>query len=170
MKIYNFSPGPACLPRPVVEAAKKALTNYKNTGISLIELSHRSGPIMQLFDAASNRLRRLMKIPENYEILWLQGGASLQFTMVPQNLLPDDSCADFIETGLWSTKAITEGVVLFPSALGITTGSLPSITETQEFVVPKSIPIILLIILIFKFNKQMSIIVPFVFYVNFVSF
>ena len=108
MKIYNFSPGPACLPKPVVEAAKRALTNYKNTGISVIELSHRSGPIMQIFDAASNRLRRLMKVPENYEILWLQGGASLQFTMVPQNLLPDDSGADFIETGLWSTKAITE--------------------------------------------------------------
>ena len=62
---------------------------------------------MQLFDAASDRLRRLMKIPKNHEILWLQGGASLQFTMVPQNLL-HDSGADFIETGCWSTKAITE--------------------------------------------------------------
>ena len=108
MSVYNFSPGPACLPKSVTEAAKKALTNYKNTGISVIELSHRSDPIMELFDAASDRLRRLMKIPKNYEILWLQGGASLQFSMVPQNLLPHDSGADFIETGSWSTKAITE--------------------------------------------------------------
>ncbi len=108
MKTYNFSPGPACLPEPVIKAAKKALINYKKTGISLIEMSHRSTSIMQLFDSASTRIRKLMKIPENYEVLWLQGGASLQFSMVPLNLLPDESCADFIETGSWSTKAIIE--------------------------------------------------------------
>lgn len=108
MKIYNFSAGPACLPDEVLNAASKASINYKHTGISLMEISHRSSHVIELFDNATKRVKNLLSIPSNYKILWLQGGASTQFSMVPFNLLPDKGIADYIETGSWSTKAIKE--------------------------------------------------------------
>ena len=108
MKIYNFSAGPACLPAPVIRSVNKAITEYKSTGMSVIEMSHRSEPIEQLFDEVTDRIKHLLHIPENYEVLWLQGGASMQFSMVPLNLLPDGASADYIETGSWSAKAIHE--------------------------------------------------------------
>ncbi len=108
MKIYNFSAGPACLPDPVILATNQAITEYKSTGMSVIEMSHRSEPIEQLFGEVTHRIKQLLRVPENYEVLWLQGGASMQFSMVPLNLLPDGSSADYIETGSWSAKAIHE--------------------------------------------------------------
>ena len=108
MKIYNFSAGPACLPAPVIRSVNKAITEYKSTGMSVIEMSHRSEPIEQLFDQVTDRIKHLLHIPANYEVLWLQGGASMQFSMVPLNLLPDGASADYIETGSWSAKAIHE--------------------------------------------------------------
>jgi len=108
MKIFNFSAGPACLPHSVLKIASEASIEYKNSGISLMEMSHRSSDVMELFDKATLRVKRLLNIPNNYHVLWLQGGASLQFSMVPLNLLPDKGIADYIETGTWSTKAIKE--------------------------------------------------------------
>ena len=108
MKIYNFSAGPACLPDAVLSAASEASQEYQNSGMSILEMSHRSKPVVSLFNETSDNLRSLLSIPSNYHILWLQGGASTQFSMIPLNLLPEGGSADYIETGGWSSKAITE--------------------------------------------------------------
>ena len=108
MKIYNFSAGPAHLPDTVLDATNKAAIDYRETGMSVMEMSHRSEPIIDLFHKATSRVRTLLDVPSNYHVLWLQGGASMQFSMVPMNLLSKRSTADYIETGAWSTKAITE--------------------------------------------------------------
>jgi len=108
MKIYNFSAGPACLPEPVLNATQKAAIEYKETGMSIMEMSHRSEAIVDLFHETTSKVRELLDVPSNYHVLWLQGGASMQFAMVPMNLLSNTSTADYIETGSWSTKAISE--------------------------------------------------------------
>ena len=108
MKIYNFSAGPACLPETVLQAVRDAAIDYSGSGMSVMEMSHRSKPIVDLFKAASSRVRDLLDIPSNYHILWLQGGASLQFSMVPFNLLSENGSADYIDTGSWSFKAAAE--------------------------------------------------------------
>ena len=108
MKIYNFSAGPACLPEPVLAAAGEASKQYQDTGMSLMEMSHRSTPVVELFEDTTERIKSLLAIPSNYHVLWLQGGASTQFSMVPLNLLPEGGVADYLETGSWSTKAIAE--------------------------------------------------------------
>ncbi len=107
-KIYNFSAGPACLPEQALVESNKAIKNFKGSGISLLELSHRSNLVVDLFEETTNNLMKLLDIPRNYSVLWLQGGASLQFSMVPMNLLPVGGSADYIDTGSWSAKAITE--------------------------------------------------------------
>ena len=107
-RIYNFSAGPACLPKTALQASKKAIADYNKSGISLLEMSHRSMPVVDLFEDTTQNLIDLLSIPKNYSILWLQGGASLQFSMVPMNLLPNDGSADYIDTGSWSAKAIFE--------------------------------------------------------------
>ena len=108
MKIYNFSAGPACLPETVLQALQDAAVNYSGSGISVMEMSHRSKTIVDLFETASSRAKDLLDIPSNYHILWLQGGASLQFSMVPFNLLSENGSADYIDTGSWSFKAAAE--------------------------------------------------------------
>ena len=106
--IYNFSAGPACLSEKALTGAKDVLLNYQSSGISLLEMSHRSPPIVNLFEETTINLKNLLNVPDNYHVLWLQGGASLQFSMVPMNLLPDTASADYIDTGVWSAKAIFE--------------------------------------------------------------
>ena len=108
MRLYNFSAGPAVLPSEVVKATKKALIDYNGTGVGIMEISHRSDVIIDLFCKVNERISSLLKIPSNYQILWLQGGASLQFSMVPMNILPSGGSADYIETGTWSVKAAKE--------------------------------------------------------------
>ena len=108
MKIYNFSAGPAVLPETVLQAVKDAAVDYLGSGMSVMEMSHRSKPIVDLFETASSRVKDLLDIPSNYHILWLQGGASLQFSMVPFNLLSENGSADYIDTGSWSFKAAAE--------------------------------------------------------------
>ena len=107
-KIYNFSAGPACLSQKALTGARDVLLNYQSSGISLLEMSHRSPQIVNLFEEATINLKDLLNVPDNYHVLWLQGGASLQFSMVPMNLLPDGGSADYVDTGVWSAKAISE--------------------------------------------------------------
>jgi phosphoserine aminotransferase len=106
--IYNFSAGPACLSSEALSGAMQAIQNFHENGISLLEMSHRSSPVVNLFSETTNNLKALLNIPDNYHILWLQGGASTQFSMVPMNLLPEHGFADYVDTGAWSAKAITE--------------------------------------------------------------
>jgi len=106
--VYIFNPGPAILPETVLESTSKAVLNFAGTNISIMEISHRSKEFDGLTNDTAERLRRIMDIPDNYKILFLQGGASLQFAMVPINLLAPDKVADYIDTGRWSSNAIKE--------------------------------------------------------------
>lgn len=107
-RVYNFSAGPSMLPIQVLEKAQKELVNYNNSGMSVMELSHRSGWFTDIITEAEQLLRDLMGIPENYKVLFLQGGASQQFAAIPMNLFGENKKADFVNTGSWSKKAIKE--------------------------------------------------------------
>lgn len=107
-RVYNFSAGPSILPLPVLKQVQKELLNYNGTGMSVIEMSHRSSHFQNIIEEASDLLRELMCIPENYDILFLQGGASLQFSMVPFNLMTEHKRAGYVHTGSWSKKALQE--------------------------------------------------------------
>jgi len=107
-RIYNFSAGPAVLPMPVLEEAQRDLIELPGVGMSVLEISHRSKPFDEIIQGAEADIRALAKIPEGYEVLFLQGGASLQFSMVPMNLLQAGATADYIVTGVWSQKAVKE--------------------------------------------------------------
>ncbi len=111
-RIWNFNPGPATLPLPVLERAKSELINFGGTGMSILEISHRSKPYGAVHAEAKALLTELLGIPAGYDILFLQGGASLQFSMVPMNLLPKGKSADYIITGAWSKKALKEAKIL----------------------------------------------------------
>ncbi len=107
-RIYNFSAGPAVLPREVLEQAREELVNWRGCGMSVMEMSHRGKEYMGIHAQAEADLRELMGIPEHYKVLFLQGGASSQFAMVPMNLLRGKASADYLNTGEWSKKAIKE--------------------------------------------------------------
>lgn len=107
-RIYNFSAGPAVLPEEVLKEAQKDLFALPGVGMSILEISHRSKTFNKIFNEAKEGLISLLNIPDNYEVLFLQGGASLQFSMVPLNIMPPKNKADYINTGSWSKKAIKE--------------------------------------------------------------
>ncbi len=107
-RVYNFSAGPAVLPLQVLEEAQHDLLAMPGAGMSVLEMSHRSKPFQAIIDATEANIRKVMNVPDNYKILFLQGGAYLQFGMIPMNLLKGRS-ADYICTGTWSTKALKEG-------------------------------------------------------------
>jgi len=106
---YNFCSGPAALPAEVLEQARDELLNWRNKGMSVMEMSHRSAEFVGIAEEAEQDFRDLLGIPSNYKVLFLQGGASAQFSMVPLNLLQGRGKADYIDTGIWSRKAIDEG-------------------------------------------------------------
>ena len=108
-RVYNFYAGPATLPLSALKKAQEELLNFKDTGMSLMEISHRSKAYAEVHAEASNLVRKLMKVPNDYKILWLQGGASSQFYMVPLNLQKDGKPFEYVNTGAWSKKAIKEG-------------------------------------------------------------
>lgn len=108
MRVYNFSAGPAAMPLEVLEKAQREFICFDNLGISVMEMSHRSKYYRKIMEEAEDKLRNLMQIPNTYKVLFLQGGASLQFAMIPMNLMRFSKKADFIDTGLWSSKAIGE--------------------------------------------------------------
>ena len=105
--VFNFSAGPAMLPECVLREAANEMLDYKGTGMSVMEMSHRSGAYQAIIDAAEADLRTLLNIPENYKVLFLQGGASQQFAMIPMNLMKN-KVADYIVTGQWAKKAWQE--------------------------------------------------------------
>lgn len=107
-RIYNFSAGPACLPEAVLQQAQQEMTDWQDCGMSVMEMSHRGKEFMSIAAQAEADLRELMAIPDNYKVLFLQGGASAQFSNVPVNLLRGKKSADYIYTGQWSKKAIAE--------------------------------------------------------------
>ena len=106
-RVYNFSAGPAVLPEEVLQEAAAEMMDYRGTGMSVMEMSHRSRSYQEILDTAESDLRELMNIPENYKVLFLQGGASQQFAMIPMNLMKN-KVADYIITGQWAKKAWQE--------------------------------------------------------------
>ena len=106
-RTYNFSAGPATMPESVLEEVRDEMMNYRGSGMCVMEMSHRSKMFQQIFEEAKQDLRDLMNIPDNYKILFIQGGATLQFSMIPMNLMKNGK-AVYIETGAWSKKAIAE--------------------------------------------------------------
>ena len=106
-RTYNFSAGPATMPEPVLEEIRDEMMNYRGSGMCVMEMSHRSKVFQQIIDEAEQDLRDLMGTPDNYKVLFIQGGATLQFAMIPMNLMKN-GVACYVETGAWSKKAIAE--------------------------------------------------------------
>ena len=107
-RIYNFSAGPAVLPAEVLQKAQSELLSLNGIGMSIMEISHRSAHFEPILAGALSGVRELLNVPDNYKILFLQGGASLQFSMIPLNFLPKNAAADYIVTGAWGKKAVKE--------------------------------------------------------------
>jgi phosphoserine aminotransferase len=108
MRVFNFSPGPAVLPLEVLERARDELLDWRGSGMSVMEISHRGKAFVEVAAEAEADLRELMSIPRNFKVLFMQGGASAQFSLVPMNLTTAQSTADYVNTGHWSRKAMTE--------------------------------------------------------------
>lgn len=106
-RVYNFSAGPSMLPEPVLQRAREELLDWRGSGMSVMEMSHRGKHFLEIAENLEQSLRELMSIPGNYKVLFLQGGATAQFSMIPLNLLGDKKRACYVNTGAWSTKAIT---------------------------------------------------------------
>ncbi len=109
MRVYNFSAGPSMLPLEVLEKAANEMTEYGTSGQSVMEMSHRSKEYGAIIESAESLLRKVLSIPENYKVLFLQGGASSQFAMIPLNLMTKNGKADYVITGQWAKKAFKEG-------------------------------------------------------------
>ena len=110
-RIYNFNAGPAALPLPVLEEIQESFLNLAGSGMSVTEISHRSKWFDDVINDAVTRVKRILKLDDRYHVLFLQGGASMQFCMVPMNLLGAGDSADYVNTGTWSTKAIKEAMI-----------------------------------------------------------
>jgi len=111
-RIHNFNPGPAALPLQVLEEVKEQFLDFKGSGMSITEISHRSAVFEGVLNDAVARMKRLLDLPDHFKVLFLQGGASSQFFMVPMNLIPDGATAEYINTGSWAKKAIKEAQIL----------------------------------------------------------
>lgn len=107
-RAYNFGAGPAALPEPVIEKARDELLEWSDARMSVMEMSHRGAHFSRIAKSAEDRLRRLLSVPDSYQVLFLQGGAQLQFSAVPLNLLRGSDRADYVDTGQWSSRAIAE--------------------------------------------------------------
>ncbi len=108
MRVFNFAAGPATLPVAVLEQARDELTDWQGSGMSVMEVSHRGKPFIDVARQAEADLRELLSVPANYKVLFLQGGATAQFSAIPLNLAAADSTVDYVDTGAWSKKAIAE--------------------------------------------------------------
>ncbi|MDP1545147.1 MAG: 3-phosphoserine/phosphohydroxythreonine transaminase [Anaerolineales bacterium] len=120
-RVYNFNPGPGVLPLEVLQEAQAELLDFKGTGMSVMEISHRSKEFESVIQTAEADLRELLGIPSNYKVMFLQGGATLQFTMLPMNLRPAGASADYIVTGSWSKIALKEAKKLGAARAAATT-------------------------------------------------
>ncbi|WP_010290777.1 3-phosphoserine/phosphohydroxythreonine transaminase [Kurthia massiliensis] len=120
-RAYNLNAGPSALPLEVLQKAQEELVDFKGAGMSVMEMSHRSKEYDEVHTEAIARLKKLFNIPENYEVLFLQGGASLQFTMLPMNFLKEGQTASYVQTGSWSEKALKEAKLLGNATIAAST-------------------------------------------------
>jgi len=143
-RIFNFSAGPAVLPLEVLEEAQRHLLELPGVGMSILEISHRSKTFDDIIQGCEADMRTLAKIPADYKILFLQGGASLQFSMVPMNLLPDGGSADYIVTGVWGQKAVKEAKKVGAVKIAGTTeaDSFKSVPKQQDLKLTGGVPLV----------------------------
>ena len=135
-RVFNFNPGPAALPLVVLERVKMEMLDFQGTGMSILEISHRSKAFESVLDSAIQRVRRLLGLDDNYHVLFMQGGASLQFTMVPMNLAIAGRPVDYVNTGSWATRAIKEARTLGKDVRVVAT------SEDKEFTfIPEEVPL-----------------------------
>ena len=134
-RIYNFNPGPAALPLVVLEEIQENFLNFKGSGMSIIEISHRSKEFDDVINDAVLRTKRLLNLGDNFQVLFIQGGASMQFCMIPMNFLPAGKSADYVDTGTWSTKAIEEARIQ-----GKSIKVVASSADKNYCYIPKNIP------------------------------
>lgn len=133
-RAYNFNAGPSALPLEVLKRAQEELVNFKQTGMSVMELSHRSKEYDEVHTQAQSMLKELLQIPNDYEVLFLQGGASLQFAQIPMNLLKEGKIGNYVLTGSWSEKALKEARLIGETFIGASTKeqgyrSIPNVEE-----------------------------------------
>ncbi|MFZ1985271.1 MAG: 3-phosphoserine/phosphohydroxythreonine transaminase [Desulfatitalea sp.] len=134
-RIHNFNAGPAALPLSVLEEIQKEFLDFKGSGMSITEVSHRSKWFEEVINDAVTRVKRLLKLDDRYKVIFLQGGASMQFAMIPMNFLADGRSADYVNTGTWSTKAIKEAKIVGKSIKVVAS------SEDRNFAyIPKNIP------------------------------
>ena len=133
-RVFNFNPGPAALPLAALERAQNEFTDFKGTGMSILEHSHRGKVYDAVHNEAIGLIRELLDVPEDYHVLFLQGGASQQFAVVPMNLLPAGKSADYILTGAWGKKAFAEAQVVGTARLAGSTAEekFTRVTKQQE--------------------------------------
>ncbi len=135
-RIYNFNAGPAALPLPVLQEIQASFLNFEGTGMSITEISHRSPAFDAVINDAVERAKRLLNLDDNWHVLFIQGGASMQFCMIPMNFLGQGDTADYVNTGTWSTKAIAEAKVQGKTI------AVPASSEDQNFsYIPQGDPI-----------------------------
>mmetsp|Transcript_23932 Transcript_23932/g.66434 ORF Transcript_23932/g.66434 Transcript_23932/m.66434 type:complete len:412 (-) Transcript_23932:124-1359(-) len=132
-RVFNFSAGPAMLPLDVLEEAQKDLLNWKGSGMSVMEMSHRGKEFMSIAKKAEEDLRTLMAIPDNYRVLFMQGGASTQFSAIPLNLAGEGDVGDYVVTGSWSKKAVSEGKRFLATANVAASGDNKSIPARSDW-------------------------------------
>lgn len=137
-RIYNFSAGPCTLPLEVMQQAQAELTDYRGTGMGVMEMSHRSKPIVELHEAALASLRDLLQLPDNYHVLFLAGGATFQFGMIPQNLAAAGQTVDYTHSGAWAKKAIADAKAVGADVNVIFDGSDSSFTTLPDPATVKS--------------------------------
>lgn len=135
-RVFNFSAGPAVLPLPVLQTVQRDLLALPEAGASILEISHRSPEYLAIQADTQSRLRKLLEIPDNYRILFLQGGSRLQFSMVPMNLLSEGCCGDYVVTGSWGKKALDEArregqTAVLSDSKNSNYSELPSLSELQ---------------------------------------
>jgi phosphoserine aminotransferase len=135
-RIHNFNAGPAALPLPVLEEIQAEMLNFRNSGMSILEVSHRSKWFEAVLDDAIARIKRLLKLDDRYHVLFLQGGASTQFCMVPMNLAAAGKPVDYVDTGTWASKAIKEAQIQGKDVRVIATSA-----DRDYTYIPKNIPI-----------------------------
>ncbi len=135
-RVFNFNPGPAALPLVVLEQVKMEMLDFQGTGMSILEVSHRSKAFESVLDSAIQRVRRMLGLNDSYHVLFMQGGASLQFTLVPMNLAVAGRPADYVNTGSWATRAIKEARTLGKDVRVVAT------SEDREFTfIPEEVPL-----------------------------
>lgn len=135
-RAYNFCAGPAALPEEVLQQAQTELLDWQGRGLSVMEMSHRSDEFVQIAETAEQDLRELLQVPDNYKVLFVQGGASQQFAQIPLNFMPEGGSADYIDTGIWSRKGADEAarfgtVNIAASAKGLDYFAIPGQNEWQ---------------------------------------